>query len=481
MINDNLNRGLVFNTLWSFLGRFGYLSIALISNIILVRLLSPEEFGKASIVLFFVVMSNILTESGLSGALVRKQDTTAIDYSTVFIFNLGISAVLMFCLYISAEYIAEFYNDISLIPLIKLSSLILLINAFRITQYVRLLKELRFKAKSLYEVISIIIGSIIAILFALNGAGASALIWLQICSALTLTLILWISVGPLSSFKFSKDSFKEVYKFGINTTLASLINKAFDNSYQLILAKYFALSQSGYFYQAKKLQEMPVSIIQSSVSGVVFATLSRLQDSPDEFNKLYINIVRVLTLAIGILCLLIFFYAELIVNILYGPEWLISASYLKLLIVASFFSLQEFFNRILFKIFNRTDIILKLEIAKKVLLSTTIIYGISTLSIKNLLYGFILVSIISFLINYFIARIVYRGNEWSELKIILKVVVSLVLTLIINIYLMKHYEIYELYSLFLLPSILGIYLAINHFFKVIHLKKDILNILKLIK
>lgn len=473
-MNDNqINRSLLLNTLWSFGGRFGYLAVGLITNIILVRLLSPREFGQVSIVMFFIVISTILIESGLSGALVRKQNTTEVDYSTVFIFNLAISIVLMLGLLGSAEYIASFYKDSELIHLLRLSSIVLIVNALRMTQSVKLVKSLKFKVKSFYEIIAIIVGSIIAIYSAKQGAGALSLVILQLSTAITLTGLLWFYVGPMKSYKFSLESFKQVYKFGINTTLASLLNKAFDNSYQLILAKYFAISQAGYFYQAKKLQEMPIGVIQGSVLGVVYATLSKLQNDRKKFQELYFNIVKVFTVVVGFICIIIFYYSELIVRILYGKEWLTSASYLQLLILASFFYLQEMFNRILFKIFDRTDLILKLEFFKKLLLTITIVYGVITLSISNLLYGFVSASAISFFINYYYARKIYDAAYWDELTIVLKVALIATITILFNTYIANTYKLQDFSSLFLLPIIILLYLALLNILKVLNIKQDL--------
>lgn len=479
MGSNQLNRGLILNTLWSLLGRFGYTIIALISNIILVRLLSPTEFGQVSIIMFFIIISNIMIESGLSGALVRKKTANEIDYSTVFIFNLVISLLLMMSLMLTSSYIADFYNDRELSSLIWLASLVLVSNALRITQNVKLIRDLKFKTKSIYEIIAVTIGSIVAIFVAMHGAGATSLVSLQLTTSITLTILMWMFVGPVKSFSFSIDSFKQVYKFGINTTISSLLNKAFDNSYQLILAKYFSISQSGYFYQAKKLQEVPIGVLQDSVFGVVYATLSKLQDNTKHFNQLYFSVVRVFTIVVALICILIYFYADLVVNILYGPEWITSASYLKILMMASFFYLQEVFNRILFKIFDRTDLILKLEIVKKFILTFTIIYGIKTLSIYNLLYGFVVVSAISFLINYHFARSVHEFSYWSELNIILKTIVISVITVTISLYIQSVLGIQGFNTLFVLPIILLVYLLLLIIFRVISLKNDYRNLQKI--
>lgn len=473
MSQQQLNRELLTNTIWSFMGRFGYIIIGLISNIVLVRLLSPEQFGQVSIIMFFIIVSSILIESGLSGALVRKQTITDIDYSTVFLFNMSISLFLMFVLIISADFIALFYNDPSLKVLLQISSLILVVNALRLTQSVKLIRDLRFKAKSLYELIAILIGSVVAIIAAFQGSGALSLIILQLTTSLVITVLFWIYAGPIKNYKFSMEAFRQVYKFGINTTLASLIDKAFDSGYQLILAKYFSLSQAGYFYQAKRLQEVPVSLIQSSVLGVVYATLSKLQEDIKSFNSLYFNIVRIFTVAIALICILIFFYSEVIVQLLYGSTWLVSANYLQLLIIGSFFYLQEIFNRILFKIFDRTELILKLEIVKKVILTITIVYGVYTLSIANLLYGFIVASIISFLLNYHYARKIHKLSYWGELIIISKVIIVSVITILINSYTQSYINITGWLSLLLIPNILLIYILLLQLLRVVNIKQDI--------
>ena len=481
MDNHQLNRGLLLNILWSFIGRFGYITVGLVSNIILVRLLSPREFGQVSIVMFFIIIASILIESGLSGALVRKKNTSEIDYSTVFIFNLVVSVILMCGLLISARFIADFYNDNELIILLKLSSLVLLVNALRITQTVKLIKALKFKVKSLYELASIVVGSLVGVYAAMEGAGALSLVILQLSTAVTLTLSLWIFVGPMKRYTFSKESFNYVYKFGMNTTLASLLDKLFDNSYQLILAKYFSISQSGYFYQAKKLQEVPIGVIQEGVMGVVYATLSNLQDDAQHFNQLYFNIVRIFTITVAFICIVIFYYSELIVQVLYGGEWLVSAVYLKILIMASFFYLQEMFNRMLFKIFNRTEMILKLEVIKKIILSITMVYGILTESITNLLYGFVVVSIISFLINYHVAKKIHTSYYWSELAIIFKVTsISVIIIVSFSLYSKYISKIDGLSSLLFFPLIVLLYLLLLNIFKVINFKQDISIIKQLI-
>ena len=460
-MNHDLKKGLVSGFLWSFVGQTGYLVIALITNIILARLLSPFEFGQVGIVMFFIIIAKVLTESGLSGALIRKNDATKEDYSTVFIFNLVISLILFLVIFFSAGFIADFYNDNQLRLILIITSSILIINAFQITHNAKLVQDLKFKKKSIYSFVSILVASVVGIIMALQGYGVWSIVSVQILSAVLLTLILWIFEGPVGKLVFSKSSFKNLYKFGVNTTLASLINTAFENIYQLILGKYFSINQTGLFYQAKKLQESPVGLIQSTTSGVFFSTLSKVQDNLEQFNNLYKKVITVFTVAVGFICMLIFFYAENIVLLLYGEQWLGAVFYIQLLIIASFFYMQEMFNRIIFKVFDQTAKILYLEIIKKAIQSITIIIGVFTLSIEILMYGFVLTAIVSYFINFYYSRKVLGQFDWNEILMAIKVVFVGVIVVLISLLFLKNYSITGYRTFWALPIIIIFYFLLT--------------------
>ena len=417
-----LKKQFIVGTIWSLSGTVGYLLVSLITNVILARIIGPQAFGQIGIIMFFIIIAKVLTESGLSGAIIRKKEVSEEDYSTVFIFNLIISFILCILLILSAHSIAKFYNDNLLKDLLIATSFVLIINAFQIVNNARLVRNLNYKKKSIVEFVAVIISSIVAIVLAtVFQAGVWAVVVLQLLTALLITIQLWIYFGPLKTIIFSKKSFGQFYRFGLNTTLASLLNTAFDNIYQLILGKYFAITQTGLFYQAKKLQEVPVGIIKSTTLGVIFSALSKVQDDLDQFGRIYNRIVTLFTIAIGFICLFVFFYAKEIILLLYGANWAGAVFYMQILIVASYFYMQEMLNRNIFKVFDRTEKILHLEIFKKVFQALTILVGVAMRNIEILLYGFLLTSVVSYFVNYYYSRKVFGGFSWFEILMVLKV------------------------------------------------------------
>jgi O-antigen/teichoic acid export membrane protein len=255
---------------------------------------------------------------------------------------------------------------------------------------------------------------------------------MQLVTSAFLTILYWIYEGIFFSLNFSKESFKGLYSFGVNTTLASLLNTAFDNIYQLVLGRYFSLNQVGFYYQAKKLQDVPGGVINTLTQSVIFASLAKLQDNKKEFASAYNNITLFFLVILGFISCFVYVYSEQIILILYGKEWLESVFYIQLLTVASFFYFQEKINKVIFKVFNKTHQVLYLEIIKKGMQSISIVIGIIYSDINLLIGGFVASSIIGYFINYIYSRKIVKQDTKFELITILQlIIISIVCVFVI--------------------------------------------------
>src|SRR5690606_12346968 len=136
----------------------------------------------------------------------------------------------------------------------------------------------------------------------------------------------------------------------------------FDNIYQVVFAKHFTYADAGLFYQAKRLQDVPNNVIQMTAVNVVFSGLSKLQDDIVKLKQTYRKIIGLFTVLMGLISSLIFIYSDDIVKLLYGERWDGTDYYIKMLCIASFFYMQEQFNRVIFKVFDQTQKILMLEL-----------------------------------------------------------------------------------------------------------------------
>ena len=169
--------------IWSAVQKFGTLGLSFIANVVLARLLSPADFGCIGMLAIFVAVSQAFVDGGFGSALIQKKEPTRTDYSTILYFNIGISILLYFLLYISSGFIAEFYHIDQLEPVLKLLGAVLILNAVSVIQTNRMRKLLQFKKLSIISIASMSGALISAIWMAYNGWGVWSLVWMQLINS----------------------------------------------------------------------------------------------------------------------------------------------------------------------------------------------------------------------------------------------------------------------------------------------------------
>ena len=120
---ENLKQKTISAMLWSTFGKLSTLSIQFITNMILARLLMPEDFGCIGMLLIFMIISEVLITGGFGQALIQKKNPTHLDYTTVFYWNLVASIIIYILLYLSSPIIADFYNMPQLTDILRVFSI----------------------------------------------------------------------------------------------------------------------------------------------------------------------------------------------------------------------------------------------------------------------------------------------------------------------------------------------------------------------
>ncbi len=479
-MNNSLNKEFFSGIFWATFSQLGYVLLALAGNIFLARFLTAEEFGVIAIAMFFVGVFNVLIEGGVGGALVRKEKVTKQDYSTVFIFNLGVSIVLFALIFIIAEPIALYYEKTILKEVLWVLSLLLIINAFTVVQNTKLIRNMSFKQVGVYRIVSLIVATVIACWLAYRGFGVWAIVSMQIISAFLLMLILWVKLGGIGSLVFSKKSFKDVFSFGLFTTLSSILNIIFDNIYQLIIGKYFSLAQVGYYYQAKKLYQAPDGICRTVIQQVFYSYLSKFQGDIKDFVVKFNLTTKYMAIFLGLMVMLIYIYSEQIIMLLYGSKWIESVFFLRLIALSGYFILLNIVNRNIFKITDNTHQIFYLEVFNKMIEVISIAIGIYFVNLNYLLYGFVMVSIISYIVGGYYSLSIVRNTPINLFIDITKITFSATVSVFIFINFYMYFDISLYARLLLLPLLIGLYLLILNLIKTLDKEsinnlKDILN------
>jgi len=369
-------------------------------GVILARLLDPSAFGLIGMLAIFIAISQSIIDSGFGNALIRKKDCSNEDFSTVFYFNIIVSFFLYGLLYISAPYIAKFYNQPLLILLLRVLGLGIILNAFGLIQRVIFTKNVNFKAQTQVSFVASILSGLTAVYFAYSGYGVWALVILTLTRFGLISLFFWIKSSWRPVAVFSKLSFFEMFGFGSKLLLSGLLHTVFVNLNQLVIGKFFSPEILGYYSKAEEFKNLPSQNLNNVISRVSFPMLARLQDDQQELFNSYVLIIRN-TMFISFLFLLgLSAIAENLILLLLGQSWIKSAVYLQLLCFIGMLYPLHSLNLNMLKVKGRSDLFLRLEVIKKFMAIPILVFGV-LFGIEILIIGAFINSCISFYLNSF--------------------------------------------------------------------------------
>ncbi|RRO24648.1 lipopolysaccharide biosynthesis protein [Flavobacteriaceae bacterium 14752] len=400
---------------WSALEQFGNQIIGFGISVILARLLLPEEFGLIAMLAVFMALARTLIDSGLTQSLIRTENPDDADYSTVFYFNLVGSFVIYAIIYMAAPYIADFYSQPQLTSITRVFSVVFIINAFAAIQNTRLTKMMDFRTLMLVSTPSLIISGIVGVVLALKGYGVWSLVWSRIAQAVAATIQLWYWAKWKPLWLFSREKFKQHFNFGFKLTLSGILDTIYVNAYPIIIGKFFAPAQVGFYTKAEGLKMLPVRTISGIVSKITYPLFSEIQNDDVRLKNVYKRIMQMVIFLVAPTLIFIAVLAEPIFRFLYTEKWLPAVPYFQILCAAGILYPIHAYNLQILNVKGRSDLFLKLEVVKKILTVIVIIVAFQ-FGIYGLLYGSVVLSLLAFIINTHYTGMFINYTAWQQTK-----------------------------------------------------------------
>ena len=266
------------NLIWRLLERGGAQLVTFIVSIVLARILEPEDYGTIALVTVFTTVMQVFVDSGLGTALIQKKDADDLDFSSVFYFNFAVCLILYAGMFLVAPYIAKFYGDITLIPIVRVISLTIVISGVKGIQQSYVSRNMLFKRFFYATLGGTIFSAFLGIGMAYAGCGVWAIVAQQLSNTAIDTLILWITVKWRPKKMFSWNRLINLLKFGWKLLVSSLLDTVYNNLRNLIIGKIYSSSDLAYYNQGDKFPKLIVTNINASIDSVLLPTMSQAQD-----------------------------------------------------------------------------------------------------------------------------------------------------------------------------------------------------------
>lgn len=395
----SLKRQAISGVKWNFVQQFSVQIINFAVQVVLARLLMPEMFGLIAMIIVFISIGQRLMDGGMTSSLIRTESPTQIDYSTVFMTNMIMSIAIYAFTYLLAPYIANFYSHGVLTNIVRVFALSFIINAFVAVHIAKLTKEMNFKKQMTLQVPSTLLSGLIGVVMAYMGYGVWSLVWMNLAQSFFFALQVWFFIDWKPSFLFNIERFIHHFKFGYKLTLAGLIDSIYNDSYRIVIGKFFSPAAVGFFNHAESMRLFPVNQISSVLGKVTYPLFSKISNDK-ELKRAYAMTMKLVLLTTTPLMLSLILIAEEGFRFVFGEKWLQSVPYFQILALASIIRPLSTYNLNILKVKGRSDLFLKLEILKKVMGILFLIIGLK-FGVKGLVISLTAYSFISCFINMY--------------------------------------------------------------------------------
>lgn len=403
---DTMQSKVFGGLLWRFAERIGAQGVSLVVSIVLARLLAPENYGTIELITVFTAILNVFIDSGLGSALIQKKDADDLDFSSVFYFNVVVCGILYLVMFFAAPFIATFYKDISLTPLIRVLSLTLIISGVKNIQHAYVARTMQFKRFFFATLGGTVGAAVIGIYMAYKGYGVWALVTQHLFNNAVDTTILWITVKWRPRWIFSWTRLRELMSYGWKLLVSALLDTGYNNLRQLIIGKKYTSTDLAFYNRGRQFPSLIVENINSSINSVLFPTMSQVQDNKIRLKEMTRRSMKTSTYIMAPLMMGMAFCAESIVCLLLTDKWIECVPYMRIFCITFMFYPIHTANLNAIKAMGRSDIFLKLENIKKII-------GLIIL-LSSMWFG-VMAMAYSLLISTFLSMII---NSWPNRKLL---------------------------------------------------------------
>ena len=426
MAEQKLEHKVASGVAWSFSEKLLTMIIQMVVSIVVARQLMPSDFGIMAIMTFFTSVALAIVDSGFSQTLIRKAEPSEEDYRSVFGFNVVVSLVLYVILVAIAKPLATLYESPAIADIAPVLFLVLPINSLCVVQTVMYTREFRFALLSKIVFISSLVSGVVAVVMAFMGFGIWSLVAQRLLQMGIKAAAFWLLRRWRTTARFSLEALRTMAPFSLRLLATDLIASIYNNVAQLFIGKMHTTATLGYYSQAQKLKDLPVTSTVQAVQGVTYPALSKIADDREKLRDGYLRIQRLLSFIIFPAMLGFVAIADDMFLLLLGERWMPTVPYFKILSLSGLFYPLAVVSYNVLKARSDGRVILRLEIVKRMIMTAVLALTIP-LSVEAVAWGMTAMAAVEFLLN---SATALRYLSTTARSILRAVVPSLLLALI---------------------------------------------------
>ncbi len=428
---------------WQFMQKIGNQSVSFIVSVILARILSPDDYGVVALAGMFTMLFAIFSDGGLGPALIQKKDADSLDFDTLFTTQLVFSCIIYVITFFSAPYFALLFDKPLLCDIIRVSALGMPLGALGGVQGSILTRRMKFKWFFYVSFVGLAVSAIVGLTLAYSGYGAWALVFQGLSSSVVTTLVIFFLIDWHPHFRFSYKRFKPLFNQGLHYMGTAFIGTATAQVRGYALGLKYSPSDLAYYNRGEGLPNLVCNNIDSTIQGVLFPALSKMQDDPEAVKRALRRAIRISTYILMPMLFGLAAISDKLIIIIFTEKWAASIPFMQLSCFCLAIGIMCNVNIQALKARGRIDIILNMEFIKKPIMLLMIL-GTMLISPLAIMWGMLFFNIFVYFVNSYPNKKNINYSYKDQLKdvapnfalaLIMATLVYLVGRININIYL----------------------------------------------
>lgn len=383
---------------WSVAEKLGSMLMQMVVSIVVARLLMPEDFGVLAILTFFTALMAVVVDSGFSQTLIRKTEPTESDYKSVFVFNVVTSLVLYAVMTALSPAIAAYYNLPVISKIAPVLFLLLPVNALTVIQNTIFARQFRFATLSRINFASATIAGVTAFTMAWCGFGVWSLVAQRLAQVTVKAVLLWWRGDWRCKGRFDFSALRAMSGFSFRLMGTDIISYLYNNIAQLFIGKMHSATTLGYYNQAQKLKELPVTSVVQSFQSVTYPALANVKGDKQKFADSYLRVLAITAAVIAPVMVGMVAVADDMFMLMLGQRWMPTVPYFKILSLAGLFYPISMIAYNVLKVAGDGGVILRLEIIKKAIMTIILVLAIPH-SVTAIAWGMVVMAVVELMLN----------------------------------------------------------------------------------
>ncbi len=332
---------------WGMLSNGAIQVLGAVFGIVLLRLLTPADYGKIAMLLVFANVASTLQESGFTAGLCNLGEPTDKDYNAVFWFNISVSAFLYCLLFASAPLIARFYRDPDLLWLSRYFFLAFFISSWGQVQRAHLFIHLRQKETCLIAIASLLVSGSIGVAMAWRGYAYWGLATQNVAFVLCVAVLNWVCSPWRPSLSIDLRPAFKMWGFSFKLLLTNLFTQLNAHAFGVLLGRFYGDYQAGVYSNARKWDDMCINTVNGMVGGVAQPVLTQVRDNKERYRRVFRKMLRFVSFVSFPAMLGIGLIAKEFLLIVGGEKWVESATLLTMLsLYGAFFPIATLYSNL---------------------------------------------------------------------------------------------------------------------------------------